>query len=139
MRAPLFILPTNRTGKFSARSSNRRGKIRSKTVQRWLDFEGGSTSYPSDKVAQIVLQAETRRSFSFSARGCGFPAKEMRKAVAGFAGDQPNAMLALSAEERFFLSVLALLSLLQIKLTSGILKQLKSTEDSNEKAVIGHG
>ena len=32
--------------------------------------------------------------------------KEMRKAVAGFAGDQPNAMLALSAEERFFLSVL---------------------------------
>ena len=65
--------------------------------------------------------------------------KEMRKAVAGFAGDQPNAMLALSEKERFFLSVLALLSLLQIKLTSGILKQLKSTEDSNEKAVIGHG
>ena len=35
-------------------------------------------------------------------KGGGFPAKEMRKAVNGFAGDQPNAMLALSAEERFF-------------------------------------
>ena len=31
--------------------------------------------------------------------GGGFPAKEMRKAVAGFADDQPNAMLALSAED----------------------------------------
>ena len=41
-------------------------------------------------------------------QGCGFPAKEMRKAVAGFAGDQPNAMLALSAEERIFLSALIL-------------------------------
>jgi len=30
----------------------------------------------------------------------------MRKAVAGFAGEQPNAMLALSAEERFFLPAL---------------------------------
>ena len=39
-------------------------------------------------------------------KGCGFPAKEMRKAVAGSAGEQPNAMLALSAEERIFLSVL---------------------------------
>ena len=41
-------------------------------------------------------------------KGGGFPAKEMRKAVAGFAGDQPNAMLALSAKERFFLSALTL-------------------------------
>ena len=39
-------------------------------------------------------------------KGCGFPAKEMRKAVAGSAGDQPNAMLALSAKERIFLSVI---------------------------------
>ena len=30
----------------------------------------------------------------------------MRKAVAGSAGEQPNAMLALSAEKRFFLSEL---------------------------------
>ena len=41
-------------------------------------------------------------------KGCGFPAKEMRKAVAGFAGDQPNAMLALSKRREFFLSALAL-------------------------------
>ena len=39
-------------------------------------------------------------------KGRGFPAKEMRKAVAGSDGDQPNAMLALSAEERIFLSAL---------------------------------
>ena len=32
----------------------------------------------------------------------------MRKAVAGFAGDQPNAMLALSAEERILLSAFLL-------------------------------
>ena len=35
-------------------------------------------------------------------KGRGFPANEMRKAVAGSAGDQPNAMLALSAKERLF-------------------------------------
>ena len=65
----------------------------------------GSTPYLSCKAAQIASRAETRRSFR-SLQGCGFPAKEMRKAVAGSAGDQPNAMLALSAEERIFLSVL---------------------------------
>ena len=65
-------------------------------AQRRLDFEGGSTPCPSDTAAQTASQVVTGRSVSFSARGCGFPAKEMRKAVAGSAGDQPNAMLALS-------------------------------------------
>ena len=62
-----------------------------------------------------VLQSRTNRftggntaELFILCRGCAFPAKEMRKAVAGFAGEQPNAMLALSAKERFFLSVLAL-------------------------------
>ena len=68
----------------------------------------GSTSLP-------ILQIRTNRFTSGNTvehfvlcKGCGFPAKEMRKAVAGFAGDQPNAMLALSAKERFVLSALGL-------------------------------
>ena len=104
MRAPLFILPTYRTGKISARSSNRRGEIRSKTAQQRLDLRLGSTPLP-------IQQSRTNRFTSGNTaerfvlcKGCGFPAKEMRKAVAGFAGDQPNAMLALSEKERFFLS-----------------------------------
>ena len=44
---------------------------------------------------------------SFSARGVRVSRKEMRKAVIGYASDQPNAMLALSVKERFFLSALA--------------------------------
>ena len=71
-------------------------------AQRRLDFELGSTSLPT-------LQSRTNRftggntveSFVLC-KGCGFPAKEMRKAVAGFAGDQPNAMLALSAKREVF-------------------------------------
>ena len=41
-----------------------------------------------------------------SLQGVRVSRKEMRKAVAGFAGDQSNAMLALSEKERFFLSAL---------------------------------
>ena len=37
----------------------------------------------------------------------------MRKAVAGFAGDQPNAMLDLSSEERILLSVLTEVALIR--------------------------
>ena len=99
----------------------------------------GATSLPlRQSRTNRFTGGNTAESFVLC-KGCGFPAKEMRKAVAGFAGDQPNAMLALSAEERFFLSALPSLILLQIKRTSGILRQLKSTEDSNEKAFIGHG
>ena len=54
-------------------------------------------------------QSRTNRSTGGNAaehfvfcKGCGFPAKEMRKAVAGFAGEQPNAMLALSERRDFF-------------------------------------
>ena len=75
-------------------------------AQRRLDFQHGSYSLP-------LLQSRTNRftggntaELFVLCKGCGFPAKEMRKAVAGFAGDQPNAMLALSAEERIFLSAL---------------------------------
>ena len=71
-------------------------------VQRRLGFRVGDTSLP-------VLQSRTNRftggntaSVFFSARGVRVSRKEMRKAVGGFAGDQPNAMLALSTEERIF-------------------------------------
>ena len=56
-----------------------------------------------------ILQSRTNRftggntaELFVLCKGCGFPAKEMRKAVAGFAGDQPNAMLALSEGRDFF-------------------------------------
>ena len=62
----------------------------------------GATSLP-------ILQSRTNRftggntaEFFVLCKGRGFPAKEMRKAVAGFAGEQPNAMLALSERRDFF-------------------------------------
>ena len=70
--------------------------------QRWLSFRYGSYSPPfSQSRTNRFTGGNTAESFVLC-KGCGFPAKEMRKAVAGFAGDQPNAMLALSEKERFF-------------------------------------
>ena len=77
-------------------------KFAQKRLEQWLDSQRGSTSLP-------ILQSRTNHftggntaeSFALC-KGCGFLAKEMRKAVAGFAGDQPNAMLALSERREFF-------------------------------------
>ena len=83
-----------------------------KFAQKWLNDGliswSGLLPYLSCKVAQIASQAETRRSISFSVRGAGFPQKRCGRQSPEFAGDQPNAMLALSAEERIFLSAFIL-------------------------------
>ena len=74
--------------------------------QRRLYYEAGSTSLPIlQRCTNRFTGGNTAECFALC-KGCGFPAKEMRKAVAGFAGDQPNAMLALSTKERIFLSAL---------------------------------
>ena len=72
-------------------------------AQRRLCFRFGSTPYLSRKAVQIVSQAETRWSISISARGAGFPQKRCGRRSPVFAGDQPNAMLALSERRDFFL------------------------------------
>ena len=81
-------------------------KFAQKRLEQWLDSQLVSASLP-------ILQNRTNRFTGGNTaehfvlcKGCGFPAKEMRKAVAGSAGDQPNAMLALSERREFFLSEL---------------------------------
>jgi len=80
-------------------------KLASNGGQRRSDLRLGSTPSPSCKAAQTASQAETRRSILSSARGAGFPQKRCGRRSPAFAGDQPNAMLALSEEERILLSV----------------------------------
>ena len=75
-------------------------------VQRRLDLRLGSTPSPSCKAAQIASQSETRRSLSFSVRGAGFPQKRCGRRSPAFAGDQPNAMLALFERRDFSLCVI---------------------------------
>ena len=50
-------------------------KFVQKRLNSGLIFGSALLPFPYSKAAQIVLQAETRRSFSFSARGAGFPQK----------------------------------------------------------------
>ena len=106
LRAPLFILYQNRTGKFSVCSSNRRGEFGFKRRSTAALFLTRLYALPfSESRTNRFTSGNTVEHFVLC-KGGGFPAKEMRKAVAGFVGEQPNAMLALSAEERFFLSAL---------------------------------
>ena len=75
-------------------------------AQRRLDFVVGATSLPSPQSrTNRFTSGNTGERFALR-KGGGSPAKEMRKAVAGSAGEQPNAMLALSEKERIFLSAL---------------------------------
>ena len=77
-------------------------KLAPNGAQQRLDFPIGSTSLPNPQSrTNRFTGGNTAESFVLC-KGCGFPAKEMRKAVAGSAGVQPNAMLALSAGERVF-------------------------------------
>ena len=80
-------------------------KFVQKRLNSGLIFGSALLPFPYSKAAQIASQAETRRSLSFSARGAGFPQKRCGRRSPAFAGDQPNAMLALSEEERILLSV----------------------------------
>jgi len=112
-RRRVFILPTYRTGKFLARSSNRRGEF---GFKRWLTAAWFSPwcFFPTHPAKpHKPLHRRKHGGALWPLQGVRVSRKEMRKAVAGFAGDQPNAMLALSAEERFFLSALAMAALLR--------------------------
>ena len=50
-------------------------KFVQKRLNSGLIFGSALLPFPYSKAAQIVLQAETRRSLSFSVRGAGFPQK----------------------------------------------------------------
>ena len=71
-------------------------------AQQRLDFRIGSYSLPRLQSCTNRFTGGNTEEHSVLRKGCGFPAKEMRKAVGGFAGDQPNAMLALSERREFF-------------------------------------
>ena len=90
------------TGNPPARSGSSAHKSNGQNSLKKRLNSGLSSSLPFSQSRTNRFTGGNTVEYFVLCKGCGFPAKEMRKAVAGFAGDQPNAMLALSERREFF-------------------------------------